>query len=75
MAYEIMRLFTMSDVPSGEIFVMAGHEGGIVTFGKSLEGAFGVLMRARALPQPCDAVRQYAGHSGQNARAPRQHAE
>jgi L-ribulose-5-phosphate 4-epimerase len=75
MASEIMRLFTVSDVRSIRIFVMAGHEGGIVTFGKNLEGAFDVLMSARELPQPCDAGRQYAGHSGQNARAPRQHAE
>jgi len=37
MAYEIMRLFTASDVRRREIFVMAGHEGGIVTFGKDLE--------------------------------------
>ena len=58
-----------------QIFAMAGHEAGIVTFGKNLEDAFDVLMRARELPQPCDAGRQYAGHSGQNARAPRQHAE
>ena len=75
MAYEIMRLFTVSDVRSREIFAMAGHEGGIVTFGKNLENAFDVLMRARELPQPCNAGREYAGHSGRNARAPRQPAE
>jgi Class II Aldolase and Adducin N-terminal domain len=75
MAYEIMRLFEGTDVRSRKILVMAGHEGGIVTFGKNLENAFDVLMRARELPLRCDAGRQYAGHSGQNARAPRQHAE
>jgi hypothetical protein len=48
MAYEIMRLFTASDVRSREIFVMAGHEGGIVTFGKDLEEAFAVLKREEA---------------------------
>jgi len=32
---------------SRDIFVMAGHEGGIVTFGKSLEAAFAVLIRER----------------------------
>jgi hypothetical protein len=53
MAYEIMRLFTMSDVPSGEIFVMGGHEGGIVTFGKNLEDAFDVVMRERRESSPC----------------------
>jgi L-ribulose-5-phosphate 4-epimerase len=47
MAYEIMRLFTGSDVRSRQIFVMAGHEGGIVAFGKNLEQAFDVLMRER----------------------------
>ena len=47
MAYEIMRLFKATDVQSRKILVMAGHEGGIVTFGKNLEDAFGVLMRER----------------------------
>ena len=75
MAYEIMRLFKGTDVRSRKILVMAGHEGGIVTFGKNLENAFDVLMRARGLSQPCDAGRQHAGHSGRNARAPRQPAE
>ena len=48
MAHEIMRLFEETDVRSRKIFVMAGHEGGIVTFGKNLEDAFAVLMRARS---------------------------
>ena len=52
MAYEIMRLFKMSDVQSRKILAMAGHEGGIVTFGKNLEDAFDVLMRTRELLQP-----------------------
>lgn len=68
MAYEIIRLFNASDVRSRKIFVMAGHEAGIVTFGKNLEDAFDVLMRARELPQRCDVGRQYAG-------VPRQRAE
>jgi ribulose-5-phosphate 4-epimerase/fuculose-1-phosphate aldolase len=53
MAYEIMRLFTVSDVRSREIFIMAGHEGGIVTFGKDLEDAFDVVMRERRESSPC----------------------
>ena len=53
MAYEIMRLFTLSDVRTREIFVMAGHEGGIVTFGKNLEDAFDVVMRERRESSPC----------------------
>ena len=42
MAHEIMQLLTRSDVP--KIVVMAGHEGGILTFGKDLEEAFAVLI-------------------------------
>jgi L-ribulose-5-phosphate 4-epimerase len=53
MAYEIMRLFTVSDVRSRKIFAMAGHEAGIVTFGKNLEDAFDVVMRQRRESSPC----------------------
>lgn len=74
MAYEIMRLFEVSDVPSRRILVMAGHEGGIVIFGKNLREAFDVLIRAREL-QRSDAGRQYAGQSGQNARGPQPRAK
>jgi L-ribulose-5-phosphate 4-epimerase len=47
LAYEIMRLFKHADVRGRKILVMAGHEGGIVTFGTDLEEAFAVLMRER----------------------------
>jgi len=47
MAYEIMRLFMRSDAQTRKIVVMAGHEGGILTFGRDLEEAFAVLMRER----------------------------
>jgi hypothetical protein len=47
MAYEIMQLFTRTDAQSRKIVVMAGHEGGILTFGRDLDQAFGVLMRER----------------------------
>ena len=53
MAYEIVRLFKVSDVRSRQIFAMAGHEGGIVTFGENLEDAFDVLMRERRESSPC----------------------
>ena len=53
MAYEIMRLFRVSDVRSRQIFAMAGHEGGIATFGKNLEDAFDVVMRERRESSPC----------------------
>jgi ribulose-5-phosphate 4-epimerase/fuculose-1-phosphate aldolase len=47
MAYEMTRLFKITDVQSRKILVMAGHERGIVAFGKDLEEAFAVLMRER----------------------------
>ena len=53
MAHEIMHLFEVNDVGSRKILVMAGHEGGILTFGKNLEDAFGVLMRERSESSPC----------------------
>src|SRR5262245_23513775 len=52
MAYEIVRLFEVSDVRSKKIFVMAGHQGGIVAFGKNLEDAFDVLTRMKGT-SPC----------------------
>ena len=45
MAYEVMRLFKLADLQSRKILVMAGHEGGIVAFGRDLAEAFAVLMR------------------------------
>jgi ribulose-5-phosphate 4-epimerase/fuculose-1-phosphate aldolase len=47
MAYAVQHLFDTSDVRNKKIFVMAAHEGGVVTFGKDLEEAFGVLMAFR----------------------------
>ena len=47
MACEVRRLFNVTDVQNRKILVMAGHEGGIVAFGKDLEEAFAVLMRER----------------------------
>jgi len=47
MAYEVTRLFKITDVQQRRIFVMAGHEGGIVAFGRDFEGAFAILMRER----------------------------
>ena len=45
MANEIVQLFTHTDVP--KIIAMAGHEAGILTFGKDLEEAFAALIRER----------------------------
>jgi ribulose-5-phosphate 4-epimerase/fuculose-1-phosphate aldolase len=47
MAYEVTRLFKATDVQNRKILVMAGHEGGILAFGRDLEEAFVVLMRER----------------------------
>ncbi len=47
MAYEVMRLFKFTDVQSRKIIVMAGHEGGIIVFGRDLEEASAVLLRER----------------------------
>jgi L-ribulose-5-phosphate 4-epimerase len=47
MAYAVRRLLEITDVRNRRIFVMAAHEGGLVTFGKDLEEAFGVLRRKR----------------------------
>ena len=47
MACEIIRLFEVSDVRSKKIFVMAGHQDGIVAFGENLKNAFDVLMRVQ----------------------------
>jgi len=47
MAFEIMGLFTRSNAQTRKIIAMAGHQGGILTFGKDLGAAFVVLMRER----------------------------
>src|SRR5207249_1872189 len=60
MACEVARLFRLSDVQSRKIFLMAGHEGGIVAFGRDLEEAFAVLMRERRRPGS-ETRRQRAG--------------
>ena len=48
MAYAVRRLFETADVKTKKIFVMAAHGGGIVTFGKDLPEAFGVLEHQRS---------------------------
>src|SRR5262249_41447296 len=47
LAYETMQLLKNTDVHRRKIIVMAGREGGILTYGKDLEDAFAVLMRER----------------------------
>ena len=52
MAYEIIHLFDVADARTRKIFVMAGHEGGIVVFGENIEGAFDILTRERTGSSP-----------------------
>jgi len=44
MAAETQRLFSESDLRQQRIFVMAGHEDGVVTFGENLSTAYRVLI-------------------------------
>jgi L-ribulose-5-phosphate 4-epimerase len=53
MAYEIIRLLKMSDTRKKRIFVMAGHENGIVAFGNNFGDAFEALMCERRKSTPC----------------------
>ena len=46
MAYAVRRLFNIADVKRRKLFVMAAHDGGLVTFGKNLQEAFEILMRS-----------------------------
>jgi len=43
MAYAVRRLFEAPEVRRRKIFVMAAHDGGLVTFGRDLQEAFGIL--------------------------------
>lgn len=47
LAYEIIALFKDSDAQNRKIVVLAGHESGLLTFGKDLNEAFAVLIRER----------------------------
>jgi L-ribulose-5-phosphate 4-epimerase len=44
MAYAVRHLFDVTDVKRRRIFVMAGHDGGLVAFGKDLGEAFRTLI-------------------------------
>jgi L-ribulose-5-phosphate 4-epimerase len=52
-ANEIMQLFAHTDVQSRKVVGMAGHQGGILTFGRDLKEAFAVLMRERKKSPAC----------------------
>ncbi len=43
MAFEVKKLFEVSDLKNKKIFVMAGHDDGIITFGKDLAEAAAIL--------------------------------
>lgn len=46
MANEIKRLFAENDLIKHKIFAMAGHEDGVISFGKNFEEAFHILNNA-----------------------------
>lgn len=46
MAREVLRLFESPATKERRLFIMAGHEDGVVSFGSNLEEAFAVLLRA-----------------------------
>jgi ribulose-5-phosphate 4-epimerase/fuculose-1-phosphate aldolase len=46
MAHAVRSLFEATDVERRKLFVMAAHDGGLVTFGRDLQEAFGILMRS-----------------------------
>ena len=48
MAYAVRNLFKVTDVKRRKIFAMAGHEGGVVAFGRDVRDAFGALSRELA---------------------------
>jgi hypothetical protein len=62
-AYEVMRLLDSSDVQGRKILVMAGHEGGIVSFGRDLDEAFAVLTLERKESSPCAGSRSHKDSS------------
>jgi len=43
MAYAVRDLFKVTDVKRRKVFAMAGHEGGVVAFGRDLGEAFGAI--------------------------------
>lgn len=51
MAQEVARLWRSSSLPEGRVFIMRGHEDGVVSFGKNVDEAGGALIAvlARAL--------------------------
>jgi ribulose-5-phosphate 4-epimerase/fuculose-1-phosphate aldolase len=54
MAYAVRHLFDTTDVRKKKIFVMAAHEGGLVTFGRDLRDAFARLRCRTTGPQTTD---------------------
>ena len=47
MAYAVRGLFHKTDVLKKKIFLMAGHEGGVVAFGRDLRSAFAQLTKSK----------------------------
>jgi L-ribulose-5-phosphate 4-epimerase len=49
MAYAVRDLFDNTNVRKKKIFLMAGHEGGVVVFGRDLRSAFAQLTKERRI--------------------------
>ena len=47
MAYAVRGRFDKTDVLTKKIFVMTGHEGGVVAFGRDLRSAFAQLTESK----------------------------
>lgn len=45
MAFEVKRLYQEGPMQENPVMIMAGHEEGIVTFGKDLEEAYQALLK------------------------------
>jgi ribulose-5-phosphate 4-epimerase/fuculose-1-phosphate aldolase len=52
MAQAVQRLFQITDVKDRKIFVMTAHDGGLVTFGRTITGAFDTLSSQVLNTQP-----------------------
>ena len=63
MAYAVRDLFKVTDVKRKKIFAMAGHEGGVVAFGKDLGEAFARLSMELATASSSRREQQRGGDS------------
>jgi hypothetical protein len=58
MAREVEKLFEAVDHMEIGVFVMGGHEDGVIAFGRTVDEAGSVLVRALAHSYACGVTRQ-----------------